>query len=205
MQQSHIDAVAFTGHKSLMGPQGTGGIILREDLAGLLTPLLAGGTGSMSHTEFMPDFLPDRLEPGTMNLPGLAGLHAALGFLQETGLDIVRAHELALTKHFLDGLAPMQAENRIKIFGLPGIEDRAGVVSIQPVHQDPAEVAASLDERFGIATRVGLHCAPAAHQTLGTFPTGTIRFSFGFFNTKADADYALSALDTLTKEAPHGL
>ena len=101
MQQSHIDAVAFTGHKSLMGPQGTGGIILREDLAGLLTPLLAGGTGSMSHTEFMPDFLPDRLEPGTMNLPGLAGLHAALGFLQETGLDIVRAHELALTKHFL--------------------------------------------------------------------------------------------------------
>ena len=204
MQQSHIDAVAFTGHKSLMGPQGTGGIILREDLAGLLTPLLAGGTGSMSHTEFMPDFLPDRLEPGTMNLPGLAGLHAALAFLQETGLDIVRAHELALTKHFLDGLAPMQAENRIKIFGLPGIEGRAGVVSIQPVHQDPAEVAASLDERFGIATRVGLHCAPAAHQTLGTFPTGTIRFSFGFFNTEADADYALSALDTLTKEAPHG-
>ena len=204
MQENCIDAVAFTGHKSLMGPQGTGGIILREDLAGLLTPLLAGGTGSMSHTEFMPDFLPDRLEPGTMNLPGLAGLHAALGFLQETGLDIVRAHELALTKHFLDGLAPMQAENRIKIFGLPGIEGRAGVVSIQPVHQDPAEVAASLDERFGIATRVGLHCAPAAHQTLGTFPTGTIRFSFGFFNTEADADYALSALDTLTKEALHG-
>ncbi len=98
---SHIDAVAFTGHKSLMGPQGTGGIILREDLAGLLTPLLAGGTGSISHTEFMPDFLPDRLEPGTMNLPGLAGLHAALGFLQETGLDIVRAHELSLTKRFL--------------------------------------------------------------------------------------------------------
>ena len=205
MQENCIDAVAFTGHKSLMGPQGTGGIVLREDLAEKLTPLLAGGTGSMSHTEFMPDFLPDRLEPGTMNLPGLAGLHAALDFLQETGLDTIRAHELALTKHFLDGLAPMQAENRVKILGLPGIEGRAGVVSIQPVHQDPAEVAASLDERFGIATRVGLHCAPAAHQTLGTFPTGTIRFSFGFFNTEADADYALSALDTLTKEALHGL
>ena len=205
MQQSHIDAVAFTGHKSLLGPQGTGGIVLREGLAETLTPLLAGGTGSMSHTEFMPDFLPDRFEPGTMNLPGLAGLHAALDFLQETGLDTIRAHELALTERFLDGLAPMQAENRIKIFGLPGIEGRAGVVSIQPVHQDPAEVAASLDERFGIATRVGLHCAPAAHQTLGTFPTGTIRFSFGFFNTEVDADYALSALDTLTKEALHGL
>ena len=204
MCAQHISVLCFTGHKSLMGPQGTGGIILREDLAGLLTPLLAGGTGSMSHTEFMPDFLPDRLEPGTMNLPGLAGLHAALAFLQETGLDIVRAHELALTKHFLDGLAPMQAENRIRIIGLPGIEGRAGVVSIQPVHQDPAEVAASLDERFGIATRVGLHCAPAAHQALGTFPTGTIRFSFGFFNTEVDVDRAISALDTLTKEAPHG-
>ena len=204
IQKSRIDAVAFTGHKSLLGPQGTGGIILREGLAETLTPLLAGGTGSMSHTEFMPDFLPDRLEPGTMNLPGLAGLHAALGFLQETGLDIVRAHELALTKHFLDGLAPMQAENRVKIIGLPDTQNRAGVVSIQPVQHDPAELAANLDERFGIATRVGLHCAPAAHQALGTFPTGTIRFSFGFFNTEADADYALSALDTLTKEALHG-
>ena len=204
LRAQHISVLCFTGHKSLMGPQGTGGIVLREGLAETLTPLLAGGTGSMSHTEFMPDFLPDRLEPGTMNLPGLAGLHAALDFLQETGLDTIRAHELALTERFLDGLAPMQAENRIKIFGLPGIEGRAGVVSIQPVHQDPAEVAASLDERFGIATRVGLHCAPAAHQTLGTFPTGTIRFSFGFFNTEADVDLAISALDTLTKEAPHG-
>ena len=205
LRAQHISVLCFTGHKSLMGPQGTGGIVLREDLAEKLTPLLAGGTGSMSHTEFMPDFLPDRLEPGTMNLPGLAGLHAALGFLQETGLDIVRAHELALTKHFLDGLAPMQAENRIKIFGLPDTQNRAGVVSIQPVHQDPAEVAASLDERFGIATRVGLHCAPAAHQTLGSFPTGSIRFSFGYFNTEADVDAALAALNTLTKEAPHGL
>ena len=204
MEQMHIDVLCFTGHKSLMGPQGTGGIILREGLAETLTPLLAGGTGSMSHTEFMPDFLPDRLEPGTMNLPGLAGLHAALGFLQETGLDIVRAHELALTKHFLDGLAPMQAENRVKIIGLPDTQNRAGVVSIQPVQHDPAELAANLDERFGIATRVGLHCAPAAHQALGTFPTGTIRFSFGFFNTEVDVDRAISALDTLTKEAPHG-
>ena len=90
------------------------------------------------------------------------------------------------------------------IIGLPGIEGRAGVVSIQPVHQDPAELAANLDERFGIATRVGLHCAPAAHQTLSTFPTGTIRFSFGFFNTEDDADRAAAALDALTKETAHG-
>ena len=205
MQESFIDAVAFTGHKGLLGPQGTGGIVLREDLARELTPLLSGGTGSMSHTEFMPEFLPDRLEAGTMNLPGIAGLHAALGFLRETGLDAIRMHELLLTKRFLSGLAPLAEEGLVKITGLPGVEGRTGVVSIQTPKHEPAEIAAALDERFGIATRVGLHCAPAAHKTLGTFPTGTIRFSFGFFNTEQDADCAASALDTLTKEASHGL
>lgn len=204
MQSCHIDAVAFTGHKGLLGPQGTGGIVMKEDLAREITPLLAGGTGSMSHTEFMPEFLPDRFEAGTMNLPGLAGLHAALGFLAQTGLDAIRAHELALTKRFLAGLSPMADDGRVKIIGLPGTQGRTGVVSIQTLTHDPAEIAASLDERFGIATRVGLHCAPSAHQTLGTFPTGTIRFSFGFFNTEADTDCALAALDTLTKEAGHG-
>ena len=192
-----------------MGPQGTGGIILREDLAGLLTPLLAGGTGSMSHTEFMPDFLPDRLEPGTMNLPGLAGLHAALGFLQETGLDTIRAHELTLTERFLGRVSRRwQAENRIRIVR-PARNRRPRRRRLHPDAGASATrrtVAASLDDALRhCQTRVGLHCAPAAHQTLGTFPTGTIRFSFGFFNTKADADYALSALDTLTKEALHGL
>ena len=205
MQENCIDAVAFTGHKSLMGPQGTGGIVLREDLAEKLTPLLAGGTGSMSHTEFMPEFLPDRFEPGTMNLPGLAGLHAALGFLMETGLDTIRAHELALTKRFLERIQPMQADGRLQILGLPGTENRAGVVSVQTTARDCADIAAELDETFGISTRVGLHCAPAAHQTLGSFPTGSIRFSFGFFNTEADVDAALAALDILTKEAHHGL
>ena len=204
MQACHIDAVAFTGHKGLLGPQGTGGIVLREDLAQELTPLLAGGTGSMSHTEFMPEFLPDRFEPGTMNLPGLAGLHAALGFLMETGLDTIRAHELALTKRFLERIQPMQADGRLQILGLPGMDNRTGVVSVQTTARDCADIAAELDETFGISTRVGLHCAPAAHQTLGTFPTGTIRFSFGFFNTEDDADRAAAALDALTKETAHG-
>ena len=205
MRESLIDAVAFTGHKGLLGPQGTGGIVLREDLARELSPLLSGGTGSMSHTEFMPDFLPDRFEPGTMNLPGLAGLHAALGFLQETGLDAIRAHELSLTARFLAGLSPMAEDGRVRIVGLPTISGRTGVVSIQTPGLELSEIAAALDERFGISTRVGLHCAPAAHKTLGTFPTGTIRFSFGYFNTESDADCALRALDALTKEASHGL
>lgn len=205
MQKMNLDAVAFTGHKGLLGPQGTGGIVMREDLSKALTPLLSGGTGSMSHTEFMPEFLPDRFEAGTMNLPGIAGLHAALGFLQETGLDTIRAHELGLTKRFLDGIAPLAEEGRLRLIGLPGTENRTGVVSLQTPKHELAEIAAALDERFGISTRVGLHCAPAAHKTLGTFPTGTIRFSFGFFNTEEDVDCAVSALGTLTKEASHGL
>ena len=205
MQKMNLDAVAFTGHKGLLGPQGTGGIVMREYLSKALTPLLSGGTGSMSHTEFMPEFLPDRFEAGTMNLPGIAGLHAALGFLQETGLDTIRAHELGLTKRFLDGIAPLAEEGRLRLIGLPGTENRTGVVSLQTPKHELAEIAAALDERFGISTRVGLHCAPAAHKTLGTFPTGTIRFSFGFFNTEEDVDCAFSALGTLTKEASHGL
>lgn len=205
MQKMCIDAVAFTGHKGLLGPQGTGGIVMRGTLAKELTPLLSGGTGSMSHTEFMPEFLPDRFEAGTMNLPGIAGLHAALGFLQQTQPDAIRAHELGLTKRFLDGLAPLAEDGRVRIIGLPGVKNRTGVVSIQTPKHELAEIAAELDERFGISTRVGLHCAPAAHKTLGTFPTGTIRFSFGFFNTDEDVDCAVSALDALTKEASHGL
>ncbi len=193
-----------TERKELQDRSGVSQNVMREELARELTPLLAGGTGSMSHTEFMPEFLPDRFEPGTMNLPGLAGLHAALGFLMETGLDTIRAHELALTKRFLERIQPMQADGRLKILGLPGTENRAGVVSVQTTARDCADIAAELDETFGISTRVGLHCAPAAHQTLGTFPTGTIRFSFGFFNTEDDADRAAAALDALTKETAHG-
>ena len=204
MQKMNLDAVAFTGHKGLLGPQGTGGIVLRQELSHMLTPLIAGGTGSMSHTEFMPDFLPDHLEAGTMNLPGIAGLHAALGFLEETGLDTIRAHELALTGRFLTGLSSLAEDGRVRIIGLPGLNGRTGVVSIQTPQHELADIAAALDERFGIATRVGLHCAPAAHQTLGTFPTGTIRFSFGFFSTEQEIDCAVQALDQLTREGSHG-
>lgn len=205
MQKNHIDAVCFTGHKGLLGPQGTGGIVMRESLAASITPLIAGGTGSLSHTEFMPEFLPDRFEAGTMNLPGLAGLHAALGFLEQTGLEKIRAHELSLTKLFLELLAPLEEEGLIKRIGLRGTEGRTGVVSIQTPKHELSEIAAALDERFGIATRVGLHCAPSAHQTLGTFPTGTIRFSVGFFNTEEDIARAAQALSALTKAPAHAL
>ena len=194
MKEMHIDALCFTGHKSLLGPQGTGGFILDEGMIGLIDPLLSGGTGSISHSEEIPDFMPDRFEPGTMNLPGIVGLHASLKWIKEKGLDAIAAHELGLTKSFLDGIAPLEDAGKIKIFGLRGTEGRTAVVSIQTLTVDCADAAFRLDLEYGIMTRVGLHCAPNAHKTLGTFPTGTIRFSFGCFNTEEDIDAAVKAL-----------
>ncbi len=196
MGAMHIDALAFTGHKGLLGPQGIGGFVLSPDLAPQIEPLLSGGTGSLSHTEDIPAFLPDRFEPGTPNLPGILGLRAALMWLEEMGLEAVFDHEMALTRRFLAGLGEIR---NISLIGKGDCENRTGVVSIQC--PDLARVAYELDSRYGIQTRVGLHCAPAAHRTLGTYPTGTIRFSFGWWNTPGDVDAALLAL----KELCHGL
>ena len=198
MERMHIDALAFTGHKGLLGPQGTGGFVLGERMAPLLEPLLSGGTGSLSHTEEVPPFLPDRFEPGTPNIPGILGLRAALLWLGETGRENILRHELELTEQLLAGLAPLEAAGRLRILGRRDLEGRTGVVSVQTPGQDLAQAAFRLDQAFGIQTRVGLHCAPAAHRTLGTFPTGTIRFSFGWWNTPEDVAAALAALEEIT-------
>ena len=197
MEEMGIDALAFTGHKGLLGPQGIGGFLLKTGLEAELEPLLSGGTGSLSHTESVPDFMPDRFEPGTMNLPGILGLREGLLWLERTGTDNILRHELALTGQFLSGLRPMQEDGKLNIAGLSGIRDRTGVVSIQTVERELAQVAYELDSRYGIMTRVGLHCAPSAHKTLGTFPTGTIRFSFGWWNTSLEVDRAIQALREL--------
>ncbi|MCF0134960.1 MAG: aminotransferase class V-fold PLP-dependent enzyme [Lachnospiraceae bacterium] len=194
MDAMHIDALAFTGHKGLMGPQGIGGFILAKGMKDKLEPLLSGGTGSLSHLEEIPDFLPDKFEPGTLNLPGILGLRAALLWLKQEGLDQVRSHELALTERFLAGLEPLEKEGYLNIIGLRDVLNRAAVVSIQTTSVELSEAAYLLDERYGIMTRVGLHCAPSAHKTLGVYPEGTIRFSFGYFNTEAHVDAALEAL-----------
>ena len=201
MEAMHIDALAFTGHKGLLGPQGIGGFILKEEMIALTDPLLSGGTGSISHTEEIPAFMPDRFEPGTMNLPGIMGLHAGLAWLEETGIDNIRHHELALTARFLDGLSKLEGEGLIRILGRRDTVSRTGVVSIQTLTRELSQAAFELDADHGIMTRVGLHCAPSAHQTLGTYPTGTIRFSFGWFNREADVDAALHALE----EICHGI
>lgn len=197
MRACGASAVCFTGHKGLLGPQGTGGCVLDPEFAAGLEALVAGGTGSSSDSEEMPPFMPDRLEAGTPNLPGLAGLAAALGWLEKTGMGTVRAHEQALTQRLIDGLAPLATAGRVCLVGLPTAEGRTGVVSIQTPGHDLAQVAHDLDARYGIQTRVGLHCAPSAHKTLGTYPAGTIRFSLGWANTEADVDLAISALGEL--------
>ena len=199
METVGADAIAFTGHKGLLGPQGTGGFILRDGMASELEPLIAGGTGSISHTEEIPDFMPDRFEAGTLNLPGIAGLHAALDWLLAQPEGRIHAHEKRLTETFLEKMKEPEAEGLIRIIGKHGTEDRVGVVSIVPLRMDPAELAFRLDDRYGIAVRVGLHCAPAAHKTLGTWPTGTVRFSFGISNTEAEAEEAARAVAALCR------
>jgi cysteine desulfurase family protein len=197
MEVMGVDAVAFTGHKGLLGPQGIGGVALTEELAHRIEPLVVGGTGSVSDKETIPRFMPDRLEAGTPNLPGIVGLHAALEWhaAQESGA--VLAHELGLTQRFLDGLESLERDGHVRVCGRHDVEQRVGVVSLATPGRDEAEVATLLDELYHISVRVGLHCAPSAHKTIGTFPAGTIRFSFGCFNSEDDVDYALDALKEL--------
>lgn len=201
MQEMHIDALAFTGHKGLLAPQGIGGFVLRESMIDEITPLIVGGTGSLSHTEHTPRFMPDKFEAGTLNLPGIAGLHASLSWLQQS-IDKIRTHELTLTQQFLDGLQQLEAQKLLHIVGKRDCSERVGVVSVSTDKMDIAELAFILADRYAIATRVGLHCAPNAHKTLETYPTGTLRFSFGWHNTAEEVNVALQALKEVLA---HGL
>ena len=192
----HIDALCFTGHKGLLGPQGIGGIILTKEIAQTLTPLIAGGTGSFSHLETMPTHMPDAFEAGTLNLPGIIGLNEGLSYIEAVGMKNIHNHELALTKTFLECLRSITG---INIIGKQDIQDRTAVVSITIDGMDPASIAYELESTYHIMTRVGLHCAPRAHQTLGSYPEGTVRFSFGYANTMEDIETALSALHKIVK------
>ena len=196
MKACHIDALCFTGHKGLLGPQGIGGIILTKEMAQTLTPLIAGGTGSFSHLETMPTHMPDAFESGTLNLPGIIGLNEGLSYIESQGMENIHNHELTLTKTFLEGLQDIE---HINVIGKQNLQDRTAVVSITIDGMDPANIAYELESTYHIMTRVGLHCAPRAHQTLGTYPEGTVRFSFGYANTLKDVEAALSALNTIVK------
>lgn len=202
MQEMHIDALAFTGHKGLLAPQGIGGFVLRESMIDEITPLIVGGTGSLSHTEHTPRFMPDKFEAGTLNLPGIAGLHASLSWLQQQSIDKIRTHELTLTQQFFRRTATIRSAKLIAHRRQRNCSERVGVVSISTDITDIAELAFILADKYAIATRVGLHCAPNAHKTLGTYPTGTLRFSFGWHNTAEEVNVALQALKEVLA---HGL
>ena len=189
-----LSAMAVPGHKGLLGPGGVGALLLRDDFAQKLTPLIAGGTGSASDSESLPPYLPDRFESGTANLPGCYGWEAALRFIEETGVDVLRQHERALCARFLDGLADISG---VRLVGPRNMDRRVGVISVDFLRRDNAEMAYALEAQYGILTRCGLHCAPSAHKTLGTFPQGTVRFSLGWASAEADVDAALAAIRAL--------
>jgi cysteine desulfurase family protein len=191
VEEMNVDLLAFTGHKSLFGPQGTGGLYIRKGLEEKMQPLLVGGTGSRSEFEHQPDFMPDKYESGTPNTVGLAGLGAGVDYIIKRGMENIRTEEMVLTRRFLDGL---QSIRGVKIYGPCDEARQISVVSFNVNGMTPSEASFAFDEQFGIMSRPGLHCAPAAHRTIGTFPGGTIRFSFGYFNTAEDIDHALNAV-----------
>lgn len=189
-----IDFLTFTGHKGLLGPQGIGGFVVSEELDREMAPLIAGGTGSQSDSYEMPRMLPDKYESGTMNLPGIAGLHAALSYLQAAGISRIYEKKMELTGYFLEQTREIPD---LRVVGKQGVQDRTAVVSIDFQKIDNAQAAFELEQRYGIMTRVGLHCAPLAHKTLGSYPRGTVRFAFSGANTKDEIDICVKGIREL--------
>jgi len=192
-----MDFLGFTGHKGLLGPQGTGGFIISSRLAEEMIPLIAGGTGSRSDSLELPETMPDKYESGTMNIPGIAGLNASLLYLKKTGIEELHKKKMALARYFLEALKPLEAEEILRVPGPSRLDDRVAVVSVDFLHADNAAAAFALEEEAGVMTRVGLHCAPMAHKAIGTFPRGTVRFAFSAFNTKEEIDTAMAALQRI--------
>lgn len=196
LQKLNANAIAFTGHKGLMGPQGIGGFVIDDRLAKAMSPLVTGGTGSLSDSEEQPEYMPDKFESGTPNIPGIFGLNAALKYLESVGIQGILEKEMELTGEFLKGISEMKD---VRLAGINGTMGRTAVISLDFKGRDNAEIAYELDSQYGIATRCGLHCAPSAHKTLGTFPQGTVRFSFSHFNTMEEVRYAIDAINKIIK------
>ncbi len=196
VKQYKLDLLAVPGHKCLFGPQGTGGLYIGEGLEDIMPSFKEGGTGSLSEQEVHPDFLPDKYESGTKNTGGLAGLAAGIEFIMETGIDKISKHEHELTEQLIKGLQKIEG---VTMYGPQDADKQTAVVSINVDGLRSNEVGYYLDQQQGIMTRVGLHCAPIAHKTMGTSPDGTVRLSMGYFNTAEEVDYVCKALSTLTK------
>lgn len=192
----NADAIAFTGHKGLLGPQGIGGFVVSDEMANEMSPYITGGTGSFSDSEEQPEHLPDKFESGTPNIPGIFGLNMALKYVFSIGTENIRLNEMKLTDAFISEVSDIKG---VMLAGLEGTTGRTAVVSLDFKDWDNAEIAYILDKEYGIATRCGLHCAPSAHKTLGTFPQGTVRFSFSHFNTMEEIRYTVDAINRIIK------
>ncbi|MDD2572925.1 MAG: aminotransferase class V-fold PLP-dependent enzyme [Bacillota bacterium] len=195
VKEMNIDMLAFPGHKGLLGPQGTGGLYISEELD--VMQMKEGGTGSNSENLVQPAIAPDRYESGTPNTPGIVGLGEGVGFILDRGTAAVREHEEKLTGMLLEGFGEIDG---VKIYGPKNSKLKAGVVSINILDGDSGEISYILDKSYDIATRAGLHCAPLAHRTIGTFEQGTIRFSVGVFNTREDIEAAIKAVEEIASE-----
>jgi cysteine desulfurase / selenocysteine lyase len=198
VQAMQIDLLAFTGHKALGGPMGTGGLWVGERVGtSELEPLKRGGTGSLSEHEQQPDFLPDLYESGTANAPGIAGLGAAVRWVLEKGVSAIRAHEVMLARRLIDGLLAIPG---VTVYGTHDAERQTATVSLNVRGMEPSDVAFHLDEEYDIMCRSGLHCSPATHRTIGTFPRGTARLSMSVLNTVDEVDIALDAIASLAAQ-----
>ncbi len=194
VQEMHIDILCFTGHKGLLGPQGTGGMYVREGVA--VKPLLSGGSGVQTYSKTHPAQMPTALEAGTLNAHGLAGLRAAVGYLQEVGLDAIRKKEQELMWHFYEGVKEFPG---VRIYGDFSTKERCAIVTLNIRDYDSSEVSDALAMHYGISTRPGAHCAPLMHQALGTVEQGAVRFSFSHFNTMEEVDTAIAAIRELAE------
>jgi len=196
VEKDNIDMLAFTGHKGLMGPMGTGGLYIREGID--LRPLIEGGTGGQSILERQPEELPERFEAGTLNVPGIMGLGLAVDFILNESVTKIWKHEKKLTHQLFKGLEEI---SNVKVYGPRDVEKIVGVISINIEGVEPQEVGYVLDEVYGIMVRTGLHCSPLAHKTIGTIDCGTLRISPGYFNTDEDIANLLVALKEISGES----
>lgn len=194
VQEMNIDILCFTGHKGLLGPQGTGGMVVKEGLQ--VKPLLSGGSGVQTYSKSHPAQMPTALEAGTLNAHGLAGLRAAIGYLQETGLDEIRSKEQELMWHFYNGVKEIDG---VTIYGDFSVKERCAIVTLNIRDYDSSEVSDALATHYGISTRPGAHCAPLMHEALGTVEQGAVRFSFSHFNTAEEVDAAINAIRELAE------
>ena len=191
----NIDILAFPGHKGLLGPQGTGGLYIRQGLN--VEESLQGGTGSISESLLQPNMSPDRYESGTPNGPGIIGLGAGIEYIKSVGMENIRKHEESLTEYFIEEMKKVEG---VKLYGPCDIRQQGAVVSLNIKDYDSSEIAYILDEQYDIMVRSGLHCAPLAHKTIGTFDQGAVRFSFGPFNTVEEIEYGIRSIKEIAKE-----